>query len=104
MNKTSASSTYHSNQEKSPRCVVANMLACGIIVSEFELHSCYYVQFMTINLASIHLKEQTKYMQNQIDKIRDSVEDIQSRIAWQTINEVSRRNSTAKAKLKATNQ
>ena len=43
-------------------------------------------------------------MQNQIDKIRDSVEDRQSRIAWQTINEVNRRNSTAKAKLKATNQ
>ena len=32
------------------------------------------------------------------------MEDRQSRIAWQTINEVSRRNSTAKAKLKATNQ
>ena len=36
--------------------------------------------------------------------IRDSVEDKQSRIAWQTINEVSRRKSTAKAKLKATSQ
>ena len=55
-------------------------------------------------LASIYLKEQTEYIQNQIDKIRDSVEDRQSRIAWQTINEVSRRNSTAKAKLKDTNQ
>ena len=32
------------------------------------------------------------------------MEDRQSRIAWQTINEESRRNSTAKAKLKATNQ
>ena len=32
------------------------------------------------------------------------MEDRQSRIAWQTINEVSRRNSTAKVKLKATNQ
>ena len=42
--------------------------------------------------------------QNQIDTIRDSVEDRQSRIAWQTINEVSRRKSIAKAKLKATNQ
>ena len=31
-------------------------------------------------LASIYLKEQTKYIQNQIDKIRDSVEDRQSRI------------------------
>ena len=30
--------------------------------------------------------------------------DRQSRIVWQTINEVSRRKSIAKAKLKATNQ
>ena len=52
-------------------------------------------------LASIYLKE---YIQNQIGKIRNSVEDRQSRIAWQIINKVSRRNSTAKAKLKATNQ
>ena len=35
---------------------------------------------------------------------RDSVEDRQSRIAWQTINEVSGRKSTAKAKLKAASQ
>ena len=34
----------------------------------------------------------------------NSVEDRQSRIAWQTINEVSRRKNTAKAKLKAANQ
>ena len=52
-------------------------------------------------LAGIYLKEQTEYIQNQIDKIRDSVEDRQFRIAWQTINEVSKRKSTAKAKLKA---
>ena len=51
--------------------------------------------------AGIYLKELTEYIRNQIDKIRDSVEDRQSRIAWQTINEVSRRKSTAKAKLKA---
>ena len=43
-------------------------------------------------------------VQNQIDKFRDSVEDRQSRIAWQTINEVSRRKSATKAKLKAANQ
>ena len=55
-------------------------------------------------LTGIYIKEQTEYIQNQIDKIRDSVEDRQSRIAWQTINEVSRRKSTAKAKLKAANQ
>ena len=39
-------------------------------------------------LASIYLKEQTEYIQNLIDKIKDSVEDRQSWIAWQTINEV----------------
>ena len=55
-------------------------------------------------LTLIYLKEQTEYIQNQIDKIRDSKEDSQSRIAWQTINEVSRRKSTAKAKLKAARQ
>ena len=43
-------------------------------------------------------------MQNRIDKIRDSVEDRQSRITWQTINEVNIRKITAKAKLKATSQ
>ena len=36
--------------------------------------------------------------------LRDSVEDRQSRIAWQTINEESRRKSTTKAKLKAASQ
>ena len=55
-------------------------------------------------LACIYLKEQIEYIQNQIDKIRDSVEDRQSRIAWQTINEVSRRMSAAKTKMKAANQ
>ena len=39
------------------------------------------------HLAGIYIKEQTEYIQNQIDKIRDSVEDRQSRIAWQTIND-----------------
>ena len=52
-------------------------------------------------LAGIYIKEQTEYIQNQIAKIRYSVEYRQSRIAWQTINEVSRRKSTVKAKLKA---
>ena len=55
-------------------------------------------------LAGIYIKEQTEYIQNQIDKIRDSVEDRQSMVAWQTINKVSRRKSTAKEKLKAANQ
>ena len=55
-------------------------------------------------LAGIYLKEKTEYIQNQIDKIRDSVENRKSRIAWQTINEVSRSKSTVKAKLKAASQ
>ena len=55
-------------------------------------------------LAGVYIKEQTEYIQNQIDKIRDSVEDRQSRIALQTINEVSRRKNTAKEKMKAANQ
>ena len=55
-------------------------------------------------LANIYRKEQTDCIQNQINKIRDSVEDKQSRVAWQTVSEVSRRKSTAKAKLKAPSQ
>ena len=50
------------------------------------------------------LKEQKEYIQSQIDKIRDSVEDRQSRIAWQTVNEMSKRKSTARVKLKAASQ
>ena len=53
-------------------------------------------------LAIIYLKEQTEYIPNQIDKIRESVEHTQSTIAWQTINKDSRKKSTAKAKFKAT--
>ena len=67
-------------------------------------HKCPKTKKAQYQLAGIYLKEQTGYIQNQIDKIRDSVEHRQSRIAWQTINEVSRRNNTAKAKLKAANK
>ena len=55
-------------------------------------------------LSKVYLKEQTEYIQNQINNIRDSVEDRQSRIAWQTVNEFSRRKSTVRAKLKAASQ
>ena len=48
-------------------------------------------------LTNVYQKEQTEYIQNQITKIRDSVEDRQFRIAWLTVNEVRRRKSTAKA-------
>ena len=61
-------------------------------------------EMIIIDLQISNYEEQTEYIQNQIDKIRDSVEDRQSRIAWQKINEVSRRKSTAKAKRKVANQ
>ena len=76
--------------------------------SKKQLHrKCEYKwtnQAAQNELANIYLKEQTEYIQNQKDKIRDSVEDRQSRIACQTLNEVSGRKSTTKAKRKATNQ
>ena len=71
---------------------------------EPKKHKCPKLEKAQYQLTGIYLKEQTEYIQNQIDKIRDSVEDRQSRIAWQTINEVSRRKSKAKANLKAANQ
>ena len=55
-------------------------------------------------LANIYLKEQTEYIQNQINKIRDSVKDRQSTITLQTVNKLNRRKSTVKAKLKVTSQ
>ena len=55
-------------------------------------------------LANPYLKEQTEYIQNQIDKIRDLVEERPSRIAWQMVNEVSEKEGTAKAELKAISQ
>ena len=55
-------------------------------------------------LTNAYLKEQTEYIQEQINKIRHSVEDEQSWIAWQTVNELSKRKITARAKLKAASQ
>ena len=55
-------------------------------------------------LINIYQKEQIEYIRGQINKIRNSVEDRQSRIAWQTANEVSKRKSTSRAKLKAASQ
>ena len=55
-------------------------------------------------LNNTYLKEQTEYIQDQINKIRDSVDDRQSRIAWQTVKEVSRKKSTVTTKLKTASQ
>ena len=43
-------------------------------------------------------------MPDQIDKIRDSEKERRAQIAWQTVNEVSERKRTSRAKLKATSQ
>ena len=53
---------------------------------------------------ALNLKERTENIQNETNKIRDSVEDRLSKIARQTVNEVSRRKRIAKDKLKATSQ
>ena len=55
-------------------------------------------------LANIYLIEQIEFLKIQINTIWDSVGDRQSRIAWQTINEVSRKKNSVKAELKATTQ
>ena len=49
-------------------------------------------------------KKQIEYIQGQTNKIRNSVEARQSRIAWQTVNEVNKRKRTSRAKLKAASQ
>ena len=60
----------------------------------------------TTNTNALKLKKSTISIRRHISKRTDRIhtKSRQSRIAWQTINEVSRRKSTAKAKLKATNQ
>ena len=55
-------------------------------------------------LKNADLKKQTKYIQDQINKIKYSVEDRKYRIAWKTVSEVSKRKRTTKAKLKAASQ
>ena len=46
--------------------------------------------------------EQSKYLQNRIDEITSTVTNKKSATAWKTINEISGRKSTNKAKIKAT--
>ena len=50
------------------------------------------------------VKEQKEYIQGQINEIGNSVEDGQSRIGSQTVNEVCKKKSTTKVKLKAASQ
>ena len=51
-------------------------------------------------LNNAYLKEQTGYVEDRINKIRDHNENRQSGIAWQAVNVVSRRKSAAKATIK----
>ena len=46
----------------------------------------------------------SQYIQGQINKIKCSVEDKQSRLAWQTVNEVTQKKSTSRGKLQAASQ
>ena len=55
-------------------------------------------------LTNTYQKEQNEYIQGQINKIRNSVEDKQSRIVWQIVNEVRKRRSISRANLKAASQ
>ena len=55
-------------------------------------------------LINVSQKEQIEYIQGQINKTRTSVEDRQSRIAWQTVNKVSKKKCTSRDKLKAASQ
>ena len=48
-------------------------------------------------LTDAYQKEQIEYIQGHITKISNSVEDRQSQIAWQTVNEVSKRKSTSRS-------
>ena len=50
-------------------------------------------------LINTYQKEQMEYVQGQINKIRNTVEDKQSRIAWQTVNDVCKSKSISTPKL-----
>ena len=56
-----------------------------------------------IELVNAYQKEQIEYNQGHINKLRNSVDDRQSQIAWQTVKEVNKKN-TSRAKLKAASQ
>ena len=55
-------------------------------------------------LSNTYQEEQKEYIQRQMNKIRYSIDDRQSRIALQTANEVSKRKTNSRAKLKAAKQ
>ena len=56
------------------------------------------------NPSFYQIKNYKNTILNLINKIRDTVDYRQYRIVWQTVNEVHRKMSTARAKLKAVGQ
>ena len=56
------------------------------------------------DLETTYLSEQQKYIQSQIDRIENASENKQSSLAWQTVNEITGRKKSTKAKIKASNQ
>ena len=51
-------------------------------------------------LANRYQKERLEYLQGQTNKIRNSIEDIKSRLALQRVNNISERKSVFRKKLK----
>ena len=56
------------------------------------------------DLETTYLNEQQKYFQSQIDRIENTSENKQSSLGWQTLNEITVRKKSTKAKIKASNQ
>jgi len=49
-------------------------------------------------------QEQAAYVQSKIDEIKSAADNKQSALAWKTVNEISGRKKTTKAKIKANDQ
>ena len=56
------------------------------------------------NLEATYFNEQQKYIQSQIDRIGNASENKQSSLAFQTVNEITGRKKSTKAKIKTSNQ
>ena len=55
-------------------------------------------------ITNLYQKEQLEYILGQIDHITNSIEDIQSQITWQRVNDFRRMMIVSSEKLKAASQ
>ena len=55
------------------------------------------------DLEATYFYEQQKYIQSQIDRIENASEKKQPSLAWQTVNEITGRKNSTKAKIKGSN-